>query len=271
MSEVGETVSDGAYYAQAGFDARFEWGAEGLRRLGPVSAVLVIVDVLRFTTAIDVAVSRGAVVYPFHVRPDESPDAFAREVGAQLAEWRGAPAPASPYSLSPASLLQVMAGERLVLPSPNGATLSRLAGEMAAAVSAIRPLTVLAGCLRNASAVAAVAREHGGVVTVIAAGERWDRTEGSLRPSVEDLLGAGAILTALAPAAPSPEARAAMAAFQAAQPHLRAQLLACASGRELIQKGFTQDVEIAAEHDASRTVPVLREGAFQAAGQPPKS
>lgn len=253
---MAESARIDAYYAQDGFDARFEWGVEGVQRLAPLSSVVVIVDVLRFTTAVDVAVARGAVVYPYIAQQDGgSAEAFAREVGARLAQWRNSTTDARPYSLSPASLLHIAPGERLVLPSPNGATLAFLAAES--------PAMVLAGCLRNAGAVAAGAREAGGVVTLIAAGERWGRLSGRLRPAVEDLLGAGAILSALSPSAPSPEARAAMAAFQVAQPHLRDQLLACASGRELIQKGFARDVEIAAEHDVSQAVPMLRERAFR--------
>ena len=257
---MSDSTQSSVYYAQDGFDARFEWGAEGLQRLAPLSSVVVIVDVLRFTTAVDVAVSRGAMVYPYHSRDDDAAEVYAREVGARLAGWRSETAFDRPYSLSPASLLAITLGERLVLPSPNGATLAFLAAET--------PTKVLAGCLRNATAVANAARQQGGVVTVIAAGERWGRESGSLRPAVEDLLGAGAILTALRPAAPSPEASAAMAAFQAAQPRLRSQLLACVSGRELIQKGFARDVEIAAEYDASRTAPILRERAFRAVDQP---
>lgn len=255
---MGDSAEASLYYAQEGFDARFEWGIEGLRRLAPHSGVIVIVDVLRFTTAVDVAVSRGAVVYPYHGRSDGSAEAYARELGAQLAGRHGANTPGQSYSLSPASLLTLVPDERLVLPSPNGATLAFLA--------ASTPAMVLAGCLRNATAVATAAREHGGAVTAIAAGERWEHDADSLRPAVEDLLGAGAILTALRPAAPSPEARAAMAAFQATKPDLRAHLFGCSSGRELIQKGFSRDVEIAAEHDVSHSVPILRGRAFCASG-----
>jgi 2-phosphosulfolactate phosphatase len=123
-------------------------------------------------------------------------------------------------------------------------------------------LVVLAGCLRNASAVARAAREAGkdGPEAVVAAGER--RPDGSLRPAVEDLLGAGAVLHALA-GRPSPEARAAVAAFR--QRDLPGDLLACASGRELAALGRVAEVRLAAEHDVSRVVPVLRDGAFTAA------
>jgi 2-phosphosulfolactate phosphatase len=106
------------------------------------------------------------------------------------------------------------------------------------------------------------AREAGGdgPVAVVAAGEH--RPDGSLRPAVEDLLGAGAVLHALA-GRPSPEARAAVAAWR--QRDLPGDLLACASGRELAALGRVAEVRLAAEHDVSRVVPVLRDGAFTAA------
>ncbi len=42
-----------------------------------------------------------------------------------------------------------------------------------------------------------------------------------------------------------------------------AALRACASGRELTDAGYLDDVEIAAELDRSLSVPVLRDGAFR--------
>ena len=115
--------------------------------------------------------------------------AFA-EAGADpvLAARRGAVSPTVPYSLSPPSFANAPPGVRVVVPSPNGATIS----VEAAALGSM----VIAGCLRNAAAVARAARAFGRRVSVIAAGERWPN--GALRPAFEDLVGAGAILTGLA-------------------------------------------------------------------------
>ena len=99
-------------------------------------------------------------------------------------------------------------------------------------------------------------------VVVIAAGERWpDQT---LRPALEDLLGAGAIVEALAAggaASLSPEAEAVRAVHRATG-DIRSTLRDCASGRELVARGYAEDVDIAAESDQSAVVPVRRGGAF---------
>jgi len=42
-----------------------KWGMAGIVALRERVSVIVIVDVLSFSTAVDVAVSRGCVVYPF--------------------------------------------------------------------------------------------------------------------------------------------------------------------------------------------------------------
>ena len=68
-----------------------------------------------------------------------------------------------------------------------------------------------AGCLHNARCVAAAARACGPRVAVIACGERWPG--GGLRPSLEDQIGAGAVLACL-DGAPSPEVRYTEDAFR---------------------------------------------------------
>ena len=102
---------------------------------------------------------------------------FAASHDARVAGMRD---DTSAYSLSPHSLLAIPPGTRLVLPSPNGSTLSLTTGAT----------PTFAGCLRNARAVAEAAHRIGPRVAVIAAGERW-RDDGSLRPCFEDQAGAG--------------------------------------------------------------------------------
>ncbi|ADP81704.1 2-phosphosulfolactate phosphatase [Pseudofrankia inefficax] len=258
----------GAFTDQAPFAVRFGWGPDDLAALAPGGDVVVIVDVLRFTTAVSVAVSRGAHVLPHRWR-DQAAARFAAERGALLGGRREDPD--APWSLSPTDLAAIPPGTRLVLPSPNGATLSAAALELGVS-------RLLAGCLRNAAAVgraAAAALAGGGHLVVIASGERWpdvygDPHRGPLRPAVEDLLGAGAVIARTVRAAGlardrlSAEARAAMAAFLAAEPDLHADLRASASGRELLALGWDDDIAAAAALDVDQAVPVLTDGAFTA-------
>ena len=236
-------------FRQKEFDIRCEWGEEGVARLAPISDVVIVVDVLSFSTSVEIAVSRGATIFPYRGPADGVPD-YASSVGA---EWADRSRSAGRHSLSPASMVEIEAETRLVLPSPNGSTLSLGAA----------PTPVLAGCLRNARAVAMAAGTFGQRVAVIPAGERW-RPGGSLRPSLEDWLGAGAIINYLA-GSHSPEARSAVAAFRAEAEMDRA-LAQCGSGKELIERGFARDVRLAAELNVSEGVPVLVEGAYRLFG-----
>ncbi|MFH1687815.1 MAG: 2-phosphosulfolactate phosphatase [bacterium] len=235
------------------YSLRFEWGLQGIEALADAADVIVVVDTLSFCTAVDVAVSRAAIVYPYRFR-DDTASAFAHKKGASLATHRTKVDLINPYSLSPASFVNVTAGERIVLPSPNGATLLVAAAE--------RCSHVIAGCLRNASAVASAAANLGRSIAVIAAGEQWQGDHGGLRSAIEDLLGAGAILSAITGRTLSPEAEIAVAAFDAVRDDLPRVLHDCTSGRELIEMGFPDDIAIAAELNVSKTVPVLRDGAL---------
>ena len=235
-----------AHLSQGEFEVRCEWGLHGVEALAPISDVVVIVDVLSFTTCVDIATGNGAVVFPYRFRDDSAGD-YARARNALLAGPRGAAD--GTYSLSPAGLLEVPAGVRLVLPSPNGSTLSLATGAT----------PTLAGCLRNSRAVAARAGRIGRRVAVIPCGERWP--DDSLRPAVEDLLGAGAIISHLA-GSKSPEAYAAQALFESCRTDLARIVAQCASGRELIHRGFRADIEHAARLDCSDSAPLLQGECF---------
>ncbi|MFF4805637.1 2-phosphosulfolactate phosphatase [Streptomyces sp. NPDC001351] len=260
----------GDWAAQSGGGIRFEWGPAGARRLASKVACLVVVDVLSFTTAVSVAVRQGTRVLPFW--PPDGPAAtteraaaekaaavYARQSGARLAVGRRAVTPATPWSLSPAHLRTAPFAARLVLPSPNGAAIA------AAAPPEVR---VVAACLRNITAVSSwlTSRGYGTPehpVAVIAAGESWP--DGSLRPALEDLLGAGALISDLHTQGVGPlsaDAGAARASYEGTADLVHA-VAAGASGRELAVMGFAEDVAIATEEDACAVVPVRdHDGAF---------
>jgi 2-phosphosulfolactate phosphatase len=242
---------------------RLEWGPTGAQASSEPCRALVIVDVLSFSTSVTISAGRGAAVYPHPwPAPELDLETFAAANGASLAVPRRQVSSAHPWSLSPASLLSAPIPDRLVLPSPNGSAI-------AATASAGR---VLAGCLRNATSVARWLEAHGFATprypaVVIAAGERWPN--GELRPALEDLLGAGAIIAALTGlASRSAEASAAEACWRACRHRSGEYLRDCSSGRELTASGYASDVTLAAEHDAQFTVPVLIDGAFRADAQP---
>lgn len=243
-------------YGQPGAGVRFDWGLAGAAELGRVCAVLVVVDVLSFTTAVEVAVGQGTRVYPFpwHAQAAE----YAARLGAVAAVGRHVVSAEQPWSLSPAALRAAPAPTDLVLPSPNGSTICGAAGATG------RP--VLAACARNAAAVGQwlLSQRYAAADTpvgVIAAGEQWP--DGTLRPCVADQLGAALVVDALSAAAGGLSVEAAVTlAGLAGLRDVPAAIRGCVSGRELAGQGFAADVEIAAEVGVSTVVPVLRQGAF---------
>ena len=234
-----------------------DWGLSGAAAIGPGCDVAVVIDILSFTTTLSVAADRGTAVFPYRWR-DDTAALFAAEREATLAVGRSQATPGQ-VSLSPASVRDAPVLDRLVLPSPNGSTISvQLAGTTP---------EVIGVSLRNRHAAAGwlLARRtaHPELrVAIVAAGERW--ADGTLRPAVEDLWGAGSLLASLSAqgwSELSPEAQTAAAAY-AAIPDISTALASCASGRELIEIGYANDVHTAAQLDASHAIPTLRDGAF---------
>lgn len=207
-------------FDQSAYQVRLDWGVEGLRRLAPAD-VVVVVDVLRFSSTVIGSIERGE---------STALDAAART------------------------------------DSLNGVAVA----EAAAAGAGV----VLLGGLRNASAVARAVLDlqHGRgertSVSIIAAGELASRdAHAPLRFAVEDHLGAGAVVDALAGVGidhSSPEAVAAGESFRALRGAVRHLLTASGSGRELSAQDRRDEVLAAAAVDAASVVPVLRDGVFEA-------
>jgi 2-phosphosulfolactate phosphatase len=266
------------WHSQDRHVVRLDWGPAAAESLttyavaagSPVCAL--VVDVLSFTTCVSVAVDAGTVVHPYPWK-DDSARAFAAERNATLAVPRSTSRTEGGVSLSPSSIRAAGPIRDLVLPSPNGSTIAALLAGAGA--------QVVAASLRNRSAVAAwlvdwldstVGGPVSPAVVVVPAGERWP--DGSLRPAVEDLWGAGSVVAALAqrlehragPLLLSPEAEAAGTAWLTVEGRVDEALTACASGRELVEQGWPDDVAVAGELDTSQAVPVLVDGAFTAYG-----
>ncbi len=253
---------------QEGYGVRFDWGPTAAATLAAGTGALVVVDVLSFTTSVSVATGRGISVIPFPLGGEGAAEA-ARALDAALAVRRAELSPEQPWSLSPRSLMDAPYTPRLLLPSPNGSAiaasvLSAQAGRMGDP-SPDAP-AVLAGCLRNVDATVAWlrSREHGTderPIWLIAAGERWP--DGTLRPAVEDQLGAGALAHGLEAAGCilSPEAQTAARAFTGTA-DVAGTIEQCASGRELAAMGFPDEASIASVLDADGDASILSGGMF---------
>jgi 2-phosphosulfolactate phosphatase len=105
----------------------------------------------------------------------------------------------------------------------------------------------------------------------VACGERWPEPAGDepLRVAVEDELGAGAILAALAARGHSlsPEADVSAGAFRSAAPRLDDLLWDSGSGRELRAKGLAADVRHAARLDLYDCAPAMQDGRLAPSGR----
>jgi 2-phosphosulfolactate phosphatase len=224
-----------------------DWGVNALTHVSRES-VVVVVDVFSFSTTVTIASGRGAQIYPC-AWSGERAEQLARAEGARLASKTRD----TPFSLSPSAVRNIPARTRMVLPSRNGSTIAFAAREAGFS-------TVIAGCLRNAAAVARWIGDRD--AAIIAGGERWP--DDSLRFAIEDWVGAGAIIARL-PHSRSAEAEAAAAAFERLRGDLAGHLLASLSGQELIRAGWADDVDVATGLDADDVVPILDGHAFRAA------
>ena len=228
-------------FGQAPFPCRFFWGPEGAALAGDRGDIVVVVDVFSFSSAVAVLASRGAEVLP--AQSAEDARTLAGVVPAAVVLPGRRHATPEGWSHSPISLQVVPPGTRLIFFSSNGGRCCSLARGAA---------SLVVGGLINASAVVAATVERhwrlGAAVSVVACGERWVGSD-TLRPCLEDELGAGAIISALG-LARSPEADSAARLYDSLRGAVASSLWECASGRELRARGFLDDVRYMSHVDA---------------------
>ncbi|WLS78414.1 2-phosphosulfolactate phosphatase [Erwinia pyri] len=250
------------WYSQQGFEVRLEWSLSAVDYLADETDCVIVVDVMSFSTCVSLAVDNGAHIYPYPWK-DESALEYGISMGVNTASFdrrfsgKG-------YSLSPLSIQNIKKGESLVLPSPNGSTISFRAKEAG--------IAVFSGCFRNISATARACSAFKRIL-VIPCGERWP--DGSLRPAIEDYVAAGGITEALGRKSLSPEALTALAAYRYHQEHHLSLLHNCASAAELRLRGFEEDIALSLEVDAGK-LECRMYGNFYSSGQkdpehPPRS
>lgn len=235
---------------------KLDWGTEGLEFALKNKDIVVIVDAIRFSSAVVTAVANGFTIYP--VSDFEKGKKLAKSIGAELSGKSGK----AKYSLSPASFLKKAENKEIVLCSPNGARCSEMVKDNIGAV----------GSFLNAKAVGKwatkTAKEKKCDVTLIAAGEQRVIESGGAvyveeTPNkvfaIEDYLGCGAIISYI-DLDKSSEAEVCELAFKASKHKLRDLLMNSISGKYLIQKNLAQDVEDVAKLNYYDVVPKISDG-----------
>lgn len=207
---------------------------------------VVVFDVLRATTTMAAALAAGVReirVFDSLSAATEAARAFA---GKRLlcGEQNCLPPPGFDLGNSPGAFRAELHRGRTVFMSTTNGTRAIVAAQAAA--------TVLAGALVNAAAVAAELARQEREVTLLCAG-----TNGQF--ALEDLLGAGAVLSELALRRPVEEssdaARVARRLFVACRDDLRSALADAQGGRNVLAVGLGQDLDFAARLNTLAVVP----------------
>jgi 2-phosphosulfolactate phosphatase len=244
--------------------AHLDWTVDGLRYALREDRIVVIADILRFSSAVTTAVANGFTVYPVADQKEIVP--LSRRIRGLAAGRSGE----ARFSLSPFGYLDAedLRNKKVVLWSPNGAACASLVKKRHRAYI---------GCLLNARALGglltAIARKSRRGVTLIAAGEQqalvtgerilYDVKSSRRVFAVEDYLGCGAILSNLR-LPKTPEAEVCETAFRASRRRLRKLLMDSFSGLFLRERGLTRDVAWAAQLDKYGIVPVIRGNRIEA-------
>ena len=117
--------------------------------------------------------------------------------------------------------------------------------------------TVLAGCLRNARAVAKAAMQLGNTVLVIPVGDKL--SDEDFKTCSEDFIAAGAIVSYLK-GDRTAESNAALDIYNSSKDDIEEMVKLSSSARHMILNGFSPEVDQACQFNRSKNVPLLEDG-----------
>jgi 2-phosphosulfolactate phosphatase len=243
-------VTSDSTFMQDGYRVRVSWDQHGARDAAKAGHIVVVIDCIDFSSAVTTATAVGAVIYPSE--DDEKAKKKAAEIGGVAAVPRQDVPNKGKYSISCHTLLTAPAGEKIVLPSPNG-SFDTIKGRKAPCL--------LIGSLLNARAVAETVKELLATTTmdctIVPCGERWPTKE-EFRVDFEDELTASAILNFIGIEDYfSPEATICAANWKVIGDRYEELLLECGSARKVRNQGFQDDLEWLAQLNKYDVVPEL--------------
>lgn len=151
-------------FDQSPYTCRVEWGRRGAREAADRGDIVIVVDVLSFSSTVVSALNYGALIYPYS--PNLDGKDYAQKINAKYILGRAEAAKAGKPTLSPVSFNEKHINRKYVLTSLNGAFCTWIASKVPA---------LLIGSLLNASSVAAAANQlsllMNANITVIPCGE----------------------------------------------------------------------------------------------------
>lgn len=212
-------------------------------------AVVVVIDVLRFTTSVAVALDHGVAA----IRPTETIEeagSFAAQGYLTAAERNGQTVAGFNFGNSPYSYMSPeLAGARLAVTTTNGTQ---------ALHAARAAYQIVTGAFANQAALIRWLVAQGRPVVLLCSG--WKHN-----PNLEDTLFAGAMVLALEAEgyrAKDDASTIARALYQAASQSKRFYITHSSHYQRLIELGLQRDVKYCLRADTHPVVPLLHEGAL---------
>jgi 2-phosphosulfolactate phosphatase len=239
-----------------------KWGPSGTKKAVTKNNIIVIVDVLRFSSATTVAVYKGVIIIPSYSK--RLSKVLAKRFNAEISGSSREPTKWK-YSLSPLSYLNAKKNTKVVLFSPNGAKCSAIAGHAKHAfVGSFLNATIIGNY------VSRISRKINEDVTVVSAGETeltkllkrlpveesFVNKENKEYFALEDFLGSGAIISATN-LDRTTNARHAELSYLKYRNNLLETLKSCVGARYLINSGREHEVDFCLQLDKYNCVPKI--------------